>query len=69
MLSISDTCLPSKSNQQLTKSVQCLSRPLILANCAGSTCTKAANTGKFGGGKIFVTTLEQITRISTDETE
>ena len=30
--------------------------------------TKAANTGKIGDGKIFVTTLEQIIRIRTGET-
>jgi len=29
---------------------------------------KAANTGKIGDGKIFVTTLEQIIRIRTGET-
>ncbi|MFT6152686.1 MAG: nitrogen regulatory protein P-II 2 [Bermanella sp.] len=30
--------------------------------------SKAANTGKIGDGKIFVTTLEQIIRIRTGET-
>lgn len=30
--------------------------------------TKAANTGKIGDGKIFVTNLEQIIRIRTGET-
>jgi nitrogen regulatory protein P-II 2 len=30
--------------------------------------TKAANTGKIGDGKIFVTALEQIVRIRTGET-
>ncbi|KZZ46758.1 MAG: P-II family nitrogen regulator [Saccharospirillaceae bacterium] len=30
--------------------------------------TKAANTGKIGDGKIFVTTLEQVIRIRTGET-
>ena len=30
--------------------------------------TKAANTGKIGDGKIFVTTLEQAIRIRTGET-
>ena len=30
--------------------------------------TKAANTGKIGDGKIFVTPLEQIIRIRTGET-
>jgi nitrogen regulatory protein P-II 2 len=29
--------------------------------------TKAANTGKIGDGKIFVTNLEQIIRIRTGE--
>jgi nitrogen regulatory protein P-II 2 len=32
------------------------------------TVTKAANTGKIGDGKIFVTTLEQVIRIRTGET-
>ena len=30
--------------------------------------TKAANTGKFGDGKVFVTALEQVIRIRTGET-
>ncbi|KGE03693.1 P-II family nitrogen regulator [Pseudohaliea rubra] len=30
--------------------------------------TKAANTGKIGDGKVFVTTLEQVIRIRTGET-
>lgn len=30
--------------------------------------TKAANTGKIGDGKIFVTNLEQVIRIRTNET-
>jgi nitrogen regulatory protein PII len=30
--------------------------------------TKAANTGKIGDGKIFVTNLEQVVRIRTGET-
>jgi nitrogen regulatory protein P-II 2 len=30
--------------------------------------TKAANTGKIGDGKIFVTTLEHVVRIRTGET-
>ena len=30
--------------------------------------TKAANTGKVGDGKIFVTTLEEVVRIRTGET-
>ncbi|MFW5443825.1 MAG: P-II family nitrogen regulator [Methylococcaceae bacterium] len=32
------------------------------------TIVKAANTGKIGDGKIFVTSLEQIIRIRTGET-
>lgn len=32
------------------------------------TISKAANTGKIGDGKIFVTALEQIVRIRTGET-
>ena len=32
------------------------------------TVTKAANTGKIGDGKIFVTALEQVIRIRTGET-
>jgi len=32
------------------------------------TIVKAANTGKIGDGKIFVTTLEQVIRIRTGET-
>lgn len=32
------------------------------------TVTKAANTGKIGDGKIFVTSLEQVIRIRTGET-
>jgi nitrogen regulatory protein P-II 2 len=30
--------------------------------------TKAANTGKVGDGKIFVTNLEEVVRIRTGET-
>jgi len=30
--------------------------------------TKAANTGKIGDGKVFVTALEQVIRIRTGET-
>jgi nitrogen regulatory protein P-II 2 len=30
--------------------------------------TKAANTGKIGDGKIFVSSLEQVIRIRTGET-
>ena len=32
------------------------------------TVTKAANTGKIGDGKIFVTALEQVIRLRTGET-
>ena len=32
------------------------------------TVSKAANTGKIGDGKIFVTSLEQVIRIRTGET-
>lgn len=32
------------------------------------TISKAANTGKIGDGKIFITALEQIVRIRTGET-
>lgn len=32
------------------------------------TITEAANTGKIGDGKIFVTSLEQVIRIRTGET-
>lgn len=32
------------------------------------TITKAANTGKIGDGKIFVTNVEQVIRIRTGET-
>ena len=32
------------------------------------TISKAANTGKVGDGKIFVTTLEEVVRIRTGET-
>lgn len=35
---------------------------------AVETIVKAANTGKIGDGKIFVTTLEQVIRIRTGET-
>jgi nitrogen regulatory protein P-II 2 len=35
---------------------------------AVDTIVKAANTGKIGDGKIFVTTLEQVIRIRTGET-
>ncbi len=35
---------------------------------AVETIVKAANTGKIGDGKIFVSELEQVTRIRTGET-
>ena len=33
------------------------------------TITKSANTGKIGDGKIFVSTLDQVIRIRTGETD
>ncbi len=39
-----------------------------VVNQAVETIVKAANTGKIGDGKIFVTNLEQIIRIRTGET-
>ncbi len=39
-----------------------------LVDQAVEAITKAANTGKIGDGKIFVTTLEQVVRIRTGET-
>lgn len=39
-----------------------------LVDLAVETITKAANTGKIGDGKIFVTNLEQVVRIRTGET-
>jgi len=39
-----------------------------VVNLAIETIVKAANTGKIGDGKIFVTTLEQVIRIRTGET-
>ena len=35
---------------------------------ATDTITKTAQTGKIGDGKIFVTSVEQVTRIRTGET-
>ena len=35
---------------------------------AADTITKTAQTGKIGDGKIFVTSVEQVTRIRTGET-
>jgi nitrogen regulatory protein P-II 2 len=35
---------------------------------AGPSTSKAANTGKIGDGKIFVSSLEQTIRIRTGET-
>jgi len=40
----------------------------FLVDQAVETIAKAANTGKIGDGKIFVTTLEQVVRIRTGET-
>ena len=39
-----------------------------LLDQAVDTIVKAANTGKIGDGKIFVTNLEQVIRIRTGET-
>jgi len=39
-----------------------------VTNLAIETIVKAANTGKIGDGKIFVTNLEQVIRIRTGET-
>ena len=39
-----------------------------LVDTAVESITKAANTGKIGDGKIFVTNLEQVVRIRTGET-
>ena len=35
---------------------------------ATDTITKTAQTGKIGDGKLFVTSVEQVTRIRTGET-
>ncbi len=42
--------------------------PATLVDQAIEAIVKAANTGKIGDGKIFVTTLEQVIRIRTGET-
>ncbi len=39
-----------------------------MAEQAVEAIVRAANTGKIGDGKIFVTTLEQVIRIRTGET-
>lgn len=39
-----------------------------VVNLAVDTIVKAANTGKIGDGKIFVSNLEQVIRIRTGET-
>ncbi len=39
-----------------------------LVDSAVEAITKAANTGKIGDGKIFVSSLEQVIRIRTGET-
>ena len=39
-----------------------------MADQVVETITKAAKTGKIGDGKIFVSSLEQVTRIRTGET-
>ena len=38
-----------------------------IVNQAVETIVKAANTGKIGDGKIFITTLDQVIRIRTGE--
>ncbi|MCL7420167.1 MAG: P-II family nitrogen regulator [Methylobacter sp.] len=40
----------------------------LLVDQAVEVIAKAANTGKIGDGKIFVTNLEQVVRIRTGET-
>jgi nitrogen regulatory protein PII len=42
--------------------------PDLLVDQALQAIAKAANTGKIGDGKIFVTNLEQVIRIRTGET-
>jgi nitrogen regulatory protein P-II 2 len=42
--------------------------PDVLVEQALQAIAKAANTGKIGDGKIFVTNLEQVIRIRTGET-
>ena len=39
-----------------------------LLETATDTITKTAQTGKIGDGKIFVTSVDQVTRIRTGET-
>ena len=39
----------------------------VLVQCVDA-ITKAANTGKVGDGKIFVSTLDEVVRIRTGET-
>ena len=43
--------------------------PDKLADQAIEAIVKAARTGKIGDGKIFVTTVEQVIRIRTGETD
>jgi len=43
--------------------------PLKLADTAVEAIVKAAHTGKIGDGKIFVSTVEQVIRIRTGETD
>ncbi len=43
--------------------------PDEISSQAVDTIVKAANTGKIGDGKIFVTNLEQVIRIRTGETD
>ena len=42
--------------------------PAAMADQVVETITKTAQTGKIGDGKIFVSSLEQVTRIRTGET-
>ena len=41
----------------------------VLVDAAVEAIIRAANTGKIGDGKIFVTTVEQVIRIRTGETD
>lgn len=43
--------------------------PLKLADTAVEAIVKSAHTGKIGDGKIFVSTVEQVIRIRTGETD
>jgi nitrogen regulatory protein P-II 1 len=43
--------------------------PTNLLEAAVDAIVKAAHTGKIGDGKIFITTVEQVVRIRTGETD